>query len=338
MSDFSYRTFIVVLVLITLSLSCLLIYSNAGSHHYCWRLNHSNCRGILAIALPLLKTEGVADNAFEPWGIISHIWGNFWQRKIKDPFYVLQREIPFYEAYEKGVYSRPAPTEITTVTAKLHIDKHLYLPRTLESRAKVAIIHTHTSETYCNDIRPKDKNSLTLPAGKAKGQVVDVGNRLASQLEKKGIATVHDSTIYDGIYSMAYIEARLGIKHLLAAHPDLLLIFDIHRDGLEHLGREAVISEIDGKPAATIMFVVSEDWGLENLKMAKELAAHVDKKYSGLLRRLEIRKRQCYNQDLHPGILLIEIGGVLNTLEEALYTADLLSEVIFDYISKKNLF
>ncbi len=336
MSDFSYRTFIVVLVLITLSLSFLLIYSNAGSNHYCWRLSCNNCRGILAIALPLLKTEGVADNAFEPWGIISHIWSHFWQNKIKDPHYVLQGEIPFYKAYERGAFDRPAPAEITTVTAKLHIDKHLYLPRTPASSAKVAIIHTHTSETYCNDMRPKDKNSLALPAGKARGQVVEVGNRLASQLENKGIATVHDSTIYDGIYSMAYIEARQGIKRLLAAHPDLLLIFDIHRDGLEHLGRDAVTSEIDGKTAATVMFVVSEEWGPENLKMAGELAEYVDKKYSGLLRRLEIRKKQCYNQDLHPGCILVEIGGVLNTLEEALYTADLLSEVISDYMNKRN--
>jgi stage II sporulation protein P len=50
--------------------------------------------------------------------------------------------------------------------------------------------------------------------------------------------------------------------------------------------------------------------------------------YPGLMRPTQVRRDARYNQHLHPNSLLIEIGSVENTLEEALLAAELLANVL----------
>lgn len=331
MENFDYRILVVVSLITFLALGFLFLASYRGEDDFFWQLNSFNSKGILSLSLPLLGCQGEKNIAYESWSFLKNIWDWLWKNNISDPCFLMQREIPLYMAY-----SRPGPREITTVTSHIQIDNHLILPKIFKGEPQIAILHTHTAETFNADPRPKDSNSRVLPAGKARGQVVDVGEHLVEKLEEKGITALHDQSIYDGIYNMSYVEARKGINNLLAKNPTLSMVIDIHRDGLEHLGREAVVSPICGKEAATIMIVVSEDWPANNARLARELATIMDRDYPGLLRRLEIRPGQSYNHDLHPGALLFEIGGVLNTLEEALYSAELLSEVIASYLKDNN--
>lgn len=81
------------------------------------------------------------------------------------------------------------------------------------------------------------------------------------------------------------------------------------------------------------MFVLSsahENWQKNN-RIANDLHNLLEDKYPGLSRGILIRLNSTYNQDLHPGALLVEIGGHWNTLAEAVYGAELFAQVLAEY-------
>lgn len=304
-----------------------------------WKMDSQSCRSILGTALPIVQEED-RWSVFEPLGLIRLVLEQFWLHTLASPRHVLQGEIPFLFSFDPDPYRGQAYTrEPTTVSAQIQIDEHLFrttpaketdIKQTLSP--SVAIFHTHTSETYHDDVRATDGNSHVIPPGVFKGQVVDVGARVKEHLEQKGLTVIHDTTIYDQVHNMAYLEARQGIEELISDYDDLNLILDIHRDGLEHLGRDFVTTKIQGRPAARVLLVISKNMGQENLGVAQRLERIMESIYPGLLRGITVRELRGYNQDLHPGLILMEIGGVLSYKEEALYTAKLLSKVIYTYI------
>ena len=95
---------------------------------------------------------------------------------------------------------------------------------------------------------------------------------------------------------------------------------------------------INGTDYAKSLFVIGTghaDFG-KNLKLAEKLHYMIEKKYEGLSRGVFEKERDnrnngIYNQDLAENTLLIEIGGVDNTLDELYRTVDVLAEIISDY-------
>lgn len=330
METFCYRSVAILCVIIIIFLSlCWIVYFDCQGQF--WQLDTDSCRELLASVMPLLQEGASISTGFEPLGFFNVIWYWLWNRQFSNPAGLLAHQFLSFPGPAEPSSSYPNSDEVMYVTASPFIPEK-YGERSYVGDVKVAIFHTHTSETYSGDTRQQDASYHVLPAGEKRGQVVDVGEYLALLLERRGISTIHDATVYDGVYSLAYVNARSGIKDLLASFPALEMILDIHRDGLEHLGREAVTVKIGGRKAARIMFIISGDRGKENLIMARELAKIMEEYYPGLLWRVEVRQKRGYNQDLHPGLLLVEVGGVLNTREEALYSAELLSNVIIKYL------
>jgi|GEM_PF-4012664 len=328
-SEFRLISVFLLFSILVLSLLFLFFYSWEGNSF--WELNLENCRYILLDTLPLLQEEVRANNPYEPLGFFFQIWRWVWESSFlpgnpKDEMLVNLNSLSS---------PRAVPREVATVSSRLEIDPHLYREPDITEKMDVAIFHTHTSETYHDDVRPVDSTFHVLPPGENRGQVVEVGAFLAQALEEKGINVIHDRDIYDQVYSMSYIRAREGLKELLNEHKNLNLILDIHRDGLTNLGMDVVQTDVNGNPAARVMFVISKEAGQENLRVARELAEIMERKYPGLFRRFELREGRIFNQDLNPGLILVEIGGVRNSLSEALYTAELLSEVIYEYLRQK---
>ena len=65
----------------------------------------------------------------------------------------------------------------------------------------------------------------------------------------------------------------------------------------------------------------------ENLTVATQLHACLEGSAPGLMRPLYFRKER-FNQDLLPGMLLVEVGAAGNTLAEALVAAEALGHAI----------
>ncbi len=205
----------------------------------------------------------------------------------------------------------------------------------------IAIYHTHTSETYIDDPRQQDVNGH-VKSGEI-GNVASVGRELARELSSKyNYKVIHTTKVHDKEYALSYLNSRKTVKELLEKDNNYDLILDIHRNGIKNAKRQDVISTINGRRAAKIMFVVTNgnfnfahlnlrdhhpEWQ-ENLKFAQKLEEELKKSYPNLLQKgLEVRDTT-YNQDLHPKALLVEIGDYRNTTAEAVYSAKLLAEVI----------
>jgi len=201
---------------------------------------------------------------------------------------------------------------------------------------QVLIMHTHTTESY----EPTDDGYYDADyegrSLSAVNSVVGVGAVIASELAEKGITVIHDGTIFDDpLYSNSYSRSYERVKGLLEEYPSIKVVLDIHRDGIEYDGiRVAPVTEINGKEAAQMMIICGADDGTgilpqyeENLKFAAYLQSNIEEKYPTLTRPVLFDYRY-YNQDLTTGSLLIEVGTLGNSMEQAKYTASLIGEEI----------
>lgn len=202
---------------------------------------------------------------------------------------------------------------------------------------QVLIMHTHASESYLIDDSGYYDNAYTSRTTDASQSVVAVGQRIAERLAENGICVIHDGTLHDyPYYNGAYDRARETVTQILDAYPSIKVVLDIHRDGIEESDgtRVAAVTEINGREAAQVMIISAASDGyyyvpnyLENFRFACLLQNSMETANPGITRPILFQYCQ-YNQHLTTGSLLIEIGSHGNTLEQALYTGDLIGESI----------
>lgn len=201
---------------------------------------------------------------------------------------------------------------------------------------QVLIIHTHTTESYEQDDdgyydTGYDGRSL-CPAN----SVVGIGAALAQTLADNGICVIHDGTVFDDpLYENSYSRSRERIEQILSEYPSIKIVLDIHRDGIsDGDARIAPVVETDSGTAAQIMIICGCDDGsgilpdyMQNLRFAMYLQQGIERDTPGLTRPLLFDYR-FYNQDLAAGSLVIEIGALANSNEQALRSARIAGESI----------
>jgi len=203
----------------------------------------------------------------------------------------------------------------------------------LNAGYQVLIMHTHTTECYAEDSSGSyDPNYSPRTTDKSQS-VIALGDVIADKLEAAGIRTLHATTVHDyPQYNGSYDRALETISGYLEQHPSIEMVIDVHRDAMTQddgtkLKPTAVIN---GKKAAQVMIITGCDadgtlyfpeWR-KNLRMAMQLQKKVADNYSGLMRPLYFAPFR-YNMHMTPNSLLLEFGTDANTLEEALYSAEL---------------
>ena len=164
---------------------------------------------------------------------------------------------------------------------------------------------------------------------------------MAKSLKENGIGTNVDHTDIMGVlnekgwgYGRSYEASRTVAANAVSTNSDLQYIFDLHRDSAR---KETTTKEIDGESYAKILFVVGAEYASyeKNLAIATELHTLIDAKYPGLSRAVITKEgpgnNGIYNQDLLENSLLIEFGGVDNTLDELYRTADAVADVFSEF-------
>lgn len=203
------------------------------------------------------------------------------------------------------------------------------------AEVQVLITHTHTTECYlgydAGFYNPDDK-SRTDDATK---NVVAVGERVAQQLRQAGIGVIHDTAIHDQPYNEAYSHSRKAVEAYLKKYSTIRVVLDIHRDAMYQSNGTRVkpTAVIDGKKAAQLMLIVGmkntktvpNPHTAENLAFGAHLQQALHTEYAGLMRPLLLADAR-YNQQLTSGMVLVEVGTDVNTLEEACYSAELLGK------------
>ena len=199
----------------------------------------------------------------------------------------------------------------------------------------VLILHTHGTESYRNTEGYEE--STQYRTEDEKYNMISVGARLAQRLEDGGIRVIHDKKPYDlPSYSGSYTQARKAVEKVLAENPSVCLVLDLHRDAMtDAAGNQvAYTCETERGTAAKLMLVSGSDAGgldypnwEENLTLAVKLQAVLQRDEPGICRPLSFRTGR-YNQDLHPNMLLVEVGSAGNTRQEALLAVEILADTI----------
>lgn len=198
---------------------------------------------------------------------------------------------------------------------------------------QILIMHTHTTESYEPYERDFYDSSFNSRTTDERMNMVAVGNAIAEQLEAAGIGVIHDTTKHDyPSYNNSYDRSRETVSAILEEYPSIKIVLDIHRDAIERESGERIapVAEIDGKKAAQVMIICGCDDGtmgmpnyMKNFRFAAMLQQQMESDHKGLTRPVLFDYRK-YNQDMTTGSILIEVGGHANSIEQAVYSGELI--------------
>lgn len=230
-----------------------------------------------------------------------------------------------------------------TVSEVVHSDGRASLSYAMEEKKPVVYIYqSHNRESFFPEL-PEQQAYREQPPYSDTKNVTLVGKELSRALKEMQINSIHDETDITGIlksrglnFPDSYKVSRENLQKVLAENDSIRMVFDIHRDSQK---RSESTIEIKGKDYARIKFEVSKTSGNyeTNKKFATQLHEQLEKLYPGLsigVIEKGVDPQNTYNQELHDNSVLLEVGGIDNTLEETYRTMDVFAEVLKDILEK----
>ena len=194
----------------------------------------------------------------------------------------------------------------------------------------VGIYHTHNNECYSGDGGPEHRFGENA-------DIVTVGGALKKALEQKGIGAAHSLQIHDNVeYMKSYSYSVNTANQMTKDYPNIKILIDAHRDGLPPGVLKRTIT-VEGREISNVLIVIGKqhpNWE-KNEALAKELMAIGEKNYPGLFAPIIYAADARYNQHLSEGGLLLEFGSQLNTLDEANGAAEVVAEVLAEWLLDK---
>lgn len=207
----------------------------------------------------------------------------------------------------------------------------------LNGEPQVLIMHTHTTESYEPCTRDFYDSSFTSRTTDRTKSVIAVGEKIKQELEAVGIVTIHDETLHDyPSYNGSYQRSAVTVQKILKDNPSIKVVLDVHRDAIQSSDglRSSPVATVNGKQAAQIMIISGCDDGtmnmpeyMQNFRLASLMQTHIEGENKGITRPVLFDYRK-YNQDLTTGSLLLEMGSHGNSLDEALYSGELVGKSI----------
>ncbi len=200
------------------------------------------------------------------------------------------------------------------------------------------IYHTHSRESFLPYLESTDKPE---EAYHSKANITLVGELLGSALERRGVGNTVDSTdIIQELetrgldYNSSYNVSGDLVRSALRDNKDLEIFIDLHRDSLRS---DSTTTAMNGVNYAKLLFVVGTGHeGFENnLTFAEGLQTILDSQYpgmsKGIMKKSSNQGNGIYNQDISPNSIIVEIGGVDNTVEELHRTTEVFADVLSEY-------
>lgn len=243
-------------------------------------------------------------------------------------------ELSDYEYLLSHFYTVEPTTGVTAqeLNAEKLLAEDMTIDRTVDG-PQILIYHTHSQEGFADSV-PGDPSTT----------IVGAGEYLAELLRNRGYKVMHVTSVYDLIdgeldRSEAYSRAEEEISQILAEHPSIQSVIDLHRDGVAEGTR--LVTELNGKTMARFMFFnglsrtrkngpieyLYNPYIEDNLALTLQLKLTCDQYYPGLARNIYLKSLR-YNLHLSPKALLIEAGAQTNTLQEILNTMEPLADVL----------
>ncbi|MDD6065647.1 MAG: stage II sporulation protein P [Firmicutes bacterium] len=249
---------------------------------------------------------------------------------LQDFTYLLEN----YYTVDASTTADPAQINADALLSpKMQIEKNAGKPQIL-------IYHTHSQEAFADSV-----------SGDVSATIVGMGDYLTELLtEKYGYCVIHNTSVFDMIdgkldRNAAYNLAEAEISQILEENPSVEVVIDLHRDGLDG---EKMVTDINGKPTAKIMFFnglsrtarngvidyLPNPYIAENLAFSFQLQLKAEEYYPGFTRNIYLQSLR-YNLHLRPRALLVEAGSQLNTVEEEKNAMEPLADILDMVLSGK---
>lgn len=282
-------------------------------------------RGLILSSLPSLAWQDTPEEMENPGTALLSWVAGITHINLR-PTDTLRAQIPLLAQID------PQETAVITVLPE---DQATEAPVVEEKIAKdvlVGIYNTHTGETYT---LTDGTDRLT---GK-QGGVVKVAQIVQRTLqEKHHIPVALSDKVHDHRYASSYLESEKTAKEMVKQYPKMITLLDIHRDGGR--SRQDCLVEVKGKKTAPILIIIGSDARLpfpnwkQNYKFACRLAEKMDAMYPGLCQGVRVKEGR-YNQFLHPGAILVEIGSDNNSLEEAETSGEMFADALAELLKEE---
>ncbi len=321
------KKFIIKLIFITITV--VIIYSMISSFLLKIKLSSSNeefLKQLLQDSNHHLIYEKNDNN------ILDNILEIVYKIDIKKPITILQNVFNYEEDVTQMVVTS-SDNKIEPVNSNYIKDPN---PKEVKN-PKVYIYNTHQTENY--SYKKYEEYNITP-------NVMMSSYILREKLNNRGIPTlVETSNVSDLLnangwsYSSSYKASRYFVEDALKKYESLELIIDLHRDSIK---KSASTIEINSKKYAKVLFVIGKEYKSyeKNLKLANTLNDRINKRYKGLSRGVMQKSGSgvngIYNQDLSPNIVLIECGGMENSIDEVMNTLEIIADIIEEYLGEKN--
>ena len=235
-----------------------------------------------------------------------------------------------YDFVHDNFYVIPAHTALSRDLLKP--EEFIKMDLSVNKRPCILLYHTHSQEAFADSCG----SDMTI---------VQVGDYLAQLLEEKyGFEVIHINTEFDMVEgnldrSKAYTYAEKEISDVLEEHPEIDMVIDLHRDGVnENLH---FVTDIDGKPTAKVMLFNGISYSnnqedidylynpylKENLALTYQMYLLGKTYYPDFFRCIYIEAYR-YNLHLCKRSMLIEAGAQTNSFAEVINAMEPLAELI----------
>jgi stage II sporulation protein P len=288
-------------------------------------------RGILRVGVPILAWAGGQEDipqVVSPGDLMAPL-ARVISAGRQRPLLILESQVPLLAAVNMSE-TKSAPVMAPPVEPLPDEEMQAVAPP-LSKESLVAVYNTHTGETYALT------DGMERLNGK-RGGVVKAAEALEDELEEKyGIRVARSDAINDINYNTSYARSQETLRQLLEDNPSVQVVLDIHRDAGK--SRENSLVTVDGQQVAPVLIIVGSDarapfptWR-QNYDFARELAKEIEKQHPGLCLGVRIKEGR-YNQFLHPRAVLLEVGSVSNSTEEAVRSARMLAGPVAEMVKR----
>jgi len=264
---------------------------------------------------------------------------------LRDPRTFLGRELPQFALFDSEIDLAASDVDYTSLPVESppppeleqEIIKAMEQPDQNQNHMdagtikekKVIVYNTHFWESYLPELKKKDPRL----ASDLNRNITQVSKHMVGTLEKMGVGAIATHRKYT--WNGAYQQSRKLVETVMAQHQKATFLIDLHRDSRR---RNITTKEVNGKTYARLAFVVgksSKNYE-QNLRIAREMHKRINELVPGLSRAVIEKDRTEgngeYNQSLSPNSMLVEVGGVDNTFEEANRSVEILARVLAERI------
>lgn len=250
--------------------------------------------------------------------------------KFLEPITIFKETLPTYLEYSSNILNISNDDDYSDLENLMEVSNYVSIDTNdIVEDPVVYIYNTHQLENYRAD---QNQAYNIVPT------VMMASYILKTELDEFGIQSVIEDANFTEFlnnkgwkYWQSYKVSRYYVNQANDEYGEFDLYVDLHRDSLNY---DKTIHTYEGNNYAKILFVV----GLENpnyeynLDLANKMHDYINETVPGLSKGIITKSGKgvdgVYNQDVSPNAMLIELGGVDNTIDEVNNSVKVVASVL----------